>query len=317
MQIYMIFSRLGRKTHTAVVALQHQNICYVSTSMTKLRKLGDSPLFRLALFMPLISGVSLLAITVLSNENSNFCMTSECINNFFDLYKYPLSIMGLSVPLTAIVAALHRSEEAHQQIEETLKQNTFNNYIKHKEEFLKLLEKIEKQCSCQFTDPLFLYNRIFPKNNYSSFSFEANSVPHPGGAASNDFLEELRRCPAQAAFTLRSPDTDEETLIRMLLELYDAITMLRIKPAIENVIERTDSKLIWPENYIKNAQSNLRIISRHLTSFSFYAYKVKIDNTQYHQDSRRHDTHDIYKRNMAIALRLTAEMEKNLLSDSA
>lgn len=310
----MSFIRFFHIFHASPILISfNTKILMVKKTMIRLRKLGDSKLFRAAIFIPLAFGVSLLFINIISNNVSQFCLSSDCVNNFFELYKYPLSIMGLSVPLTAIVAALHRSEEARHQIEETIKQNTFNNYIKHKEEFLKLLEKIEKQCFCQFSDPLFLYKKIFPKNNYSAFSFEADAASKSDGTVSNNFLEELHRCPIQAAFTLRNPDTDEETLATMIWELCDMITMLRIKPAPENVSERINNKLIWSENFVKDAQIHLRVISRQLTSFSFYTYQDKMDSTRYQRDSKRPDTHEIYKKNMAAAVRITAEIERNLI----
>nr|NLU60051.1 hypothetical protein [Pseudomonas sp. BIGb0427] len=44
------------------------------------------------------------------------------LKNFFGHFKIPLTIMGLSLPFVAMVAAIHRSIEAATQIEVALKQ---------------------------------------------------------------------------------------------------------------------------------------------------------------------------------------------------
>lgn len=107
--------------------------------MSEYKKLSQSKVFQVALVAPTIFGTTLFLAALTANGSYKICFTSECIETFFNLYKYPLSIFGLAVPLSAIVAAIHRSDETAYQIKQTLAQNTFNNYAKHQEEFTNYL----------------------------------------------------------------------------------------------------------------------------------------------------------------------------------
>jgi len=280
--------------------------------MTTPIKLGESPLFRAALLVPIMSGALLLVATSISNNNFTMCFSSECINNFFELYKFPLSILGLSVPLTAIVAALHRSEEAHLQIEETLKQNTFNNYIKHQEEFFKLLEKIESKCSCRFTDPLTLYRRIFPKNNYSYFTFAAHSKQETDDPDTNKFLELLRVETFDFKTTLYNPATDESALITLLIDIQDMVEVLHLQPSVETLEQFPNTKYVWPKDAARTATDNLKTIQRELYSFGFYKSNVRDDREALTKYIRLPNSHTTFMKNTKHAAQLALEIEKDI-----
>ena len=277
--------------------------------MTTPRKLSKSPLFWIALLFPIVSGVLLFVVSFISNNNYVKCFTSECVNNFFDLYKFPLSIFGLSVPLTAIVAALHRSEEANLQIEETLKQNTFNNYIKHQEDFFKLLEKIESKCSCRFTDPLTLYRRIFPKNNYSSFTFAAHTKQETDIPNTNEFLESLLRDVLDFKSVLHNPATDEKALIGLFVDIQSTTEGLYLQASDETLKEFPDTKYVWPKDAAQTSTNNLTTIQRELYSFGFYKSKAPNDKLKtlmtYMRLPNSHITSSANKKNGAqIALEI-------------
>ncbi len=70
----------------------------------------------------------------------SWCFAEECVRTFFTVYKFPIAISGLSLPLVAMVAAIHRSMEAAHQLNEALLNNRFGNYLKHREGFEKLLD---------------------------------------------------------------------------------------------------------------------------------------------------------------------------------
>ena len=280
--------------------------------MTTPIKLGESPLFRAALLVPIMSGALLFVASSISNNNFTMCFSSGCINNFFELYKFPLSILGLSVPLTAIVAALHRSEEAHLQIEETLKQNTFNNYIKHQEEFFKLLEKIELKCSCRFTDPLTLYRRIFPKNNYSYFTFAAHSKQETVDPNTNNFLELLRIQTFDFKTILYNPATDESALIALLIDIQDLVQILHLQPSAETLEQFKNTKYVWPEDAARSATDNLKTIQRELYSFGFYKSNARNDREALATYIRLPNSYTTYMNNTKHAAQLALEIEKDI-----
>ncbi|MGY2259224.1 hypothetical protein [Pseudomonas sp. SDO55104_S430] len=280
--------------------------------MTTPHKLGDSLLFRCTLFLPIMLGVILFIAISISNNNLTVCFSSECVNTFFELYKYPLSMLGLSVPLTAIVAALHRSEEAHLQIQETLKQNTFNNYIKHQEDFFKLLEKIESKCSCRFTDPLTLYRWIFPTNNYSSFTFVAHSKKGIDEPGTNKFLELIRIETFRYTIAMYNPATDEDALISLFIDIQDVVETLKLQASAETLERFPNTKYVWPTDAAKSAIKHLKNIQRELYSFSFYKSEVRIDRETLDSYSRLPNAHITYKENTEKAAKLALEIEKDL-----
>jgi hypothetical protein len=193
--------------------------------------------------------------------------------------------LGLSVPFTAIAAALHRSEETALQIsasgkqfEETLKQNVFNNYIKHKEEFFGLIGKIEITCQCRFADTPSLYKKIFPRNGYSSFDFVAHNENEALSGQPHEFLEKIHCSARKILSTLYDPKTDESTLIDLLLNVQEVSRVLQLKQTT-SISHKSGSKLIvWPDEFAENSSKNLRFISKALAVFSFYKFSdVKDD----------------------------------------
>ncbi|GEM_PF-2482534 len=68
-------------------------------------------------------------------ENLTFCRSSDCFNYFVIVFKVPLGILALIIPIGAVYAANHRSAISIEQMRLSREQNKFSNYYKHKEEF--------------------------------------------------------------------------------------------------------------------------------------------------------------------------------------
>ena len=62
-------------------------------------------------------------------------------NFWMECYRFPLATLAMLIPIGAVYAANHRSEQTKKQIVLTNKQNLFSNYYKHIEEFEKYIEK--------------------------------------------------------------------------------------------------------------------------------------------------------------------------------
>lgn len=283
------------------------------------KKLGQSLIFRYALLSPLALGFLLLFVSIYNNPKLELCFTSLCINYFFELYKYPLSILGLSVPLTAIAAALHRSEETSLQIEasnkqfnETLKQNVFNNYIKHKEDFFDLIEKIEIKCQCRFIDAPSLYKKIFPRNGYSSFDFFAHNNDGTITNAPNKLLEKLDRDARQILSTLYDPKTEEKDLISLLLAIHETTTLLQVRQSPLTTYKSDSKLLVWPDEFSKNSLENLRFISNSLASFAFYKVQEREAGDNLRHNLRLPNSGATKIRNMNAMDQLTVGVDEYL-----
>lgn len=88
----------------------------------------------------------------------------------YEKFKIFLSIAALVFPCVALVASNHRSKQTLEQIKITNAQNTFSNFFKHREEFMKYLDVMEEEFSIVFKDRAGLYGKIFPSNSFETFS---------------------------------------------------------------------------------------------------------------------------------------------------
>lgn len=236
-------------------------------------KLGDLLLFRLSIILPIGIGAVVFTLSAWANDNWSICFRSECINYFFELYKYPISLLGLSVPLTAIVAALHRSEETALQMKETSTQNMFNNFIKHREEFSRNLEALGAIYKCRFHDQEILYRKIFPKNSYNYFS----PTVHDSGVA---FLETLTQQLKNAYIAAHNPESDESILLDFVAEVTDICFSLKLKPLVDDPERdtRNFSEIVWPTDFYRETSHSLRMIVAKLKFLSNYK-KIKTDES--------------------------------------
>ncbi|MNJ21398.1 hypothetical protein D3C77_157480 [compost metagenome] len=235
--------------------------------MTEYKKLSQSRVFQAALVVPTISGAALFLAALTTNGSYEICFTSECIETFFKLYKYPLSIFGLAVPLSAIVAAVHRSDETAYQIKQTLAQNTFNNYTKHQEEFIKLTKELENLYDCKFSQPALLYGKIFPSNNYHSF----RSTAHGEGT---DFLNKLREALILSRETLYSENATDSELINCISNLYETSEELTLAPTTPDPDRNLGeySAIVWPTDYSRTTHRHLIRILKRIVLFSSHTY---------------------------------------------
>lgn len=126
------------------------------------------------LFVLLIAAVPLILITVGSNLEWNF--SYEGFNQAITIFKVPLGITALLIPLVAILAANHRSVQNKEAMRLAQAQNTFANYYKHREEFIKHCSAIEKtyESSKIKIRSIGIHEKLF--SNAKSGDFNADST---------------------------------------------------------------------------------------------------------------------------------------------
>ena len=134
--------------------------------------------FWCGLLIPLFLGFMLSLAVLYAEPKMMACYTSKCLQTFFELYKFPIAIMGISLPLVAMVAAIHRSLEAayqinlvSEQLAENVKNNRFGNYLKHREGFDKVIQTVcahdAKGKDVEIgVDTATLYGEVFPESGY-------------------------------------------------------------------------------------------------------------------------------------------------------
>ncbi|WLD56900.1 hypothetical protein NFC81_09165 [Salinispirillum sp. LH 10-3-1] len=91
---------------------------------------------------------------------------------FVDMLGVPMYVLALSIPVLGIVAALHRSHQTDEQLSESRKINTLNNYYKHKEEFEDFFEKVVKSEKIKWSKfDRDLFDSNFFKNQHALASY--------------------------------------------------------------------------------------------------------------------------------------------------
>lgn len=78
-------------------------------------------------------------LAILCNDNLflKWQLDSAGFGNAINYFKFPIGILAASVPIVALFATNHRSEQAKAAMLISESQNVFSNYYKHLEEFLK------------------------------------------------------------------------------------------------------------------------------------------------------------------------------------
>lgn len=94
-------------------------------------------------------------------------------NHALVVFRVPLAILALIIPIVALLAANHRSEQTKEQIRVANEQNSFSNYYKHMEEFEKYLNKTWNS-KLHTSSPRKLHKALFPNARYGDFSVPAS-----------------------------------------------------------------------------------------------------------------------------------------------
>ncbi|EOA9037069.1 hypothetical protein ACIMS2_004500 [Vibrio harveyi] len=111
-----------------------------------------------------------ISLTIYYNSNLELSLSYQGFNHAISVFKVPLGILALLIPLGAIYATNHRSRQTIKQIELTRIQNNFNNYYKHIEEYIKYCEKNNLKLLNELTltkdthiNYRSIHNKIFPQ----------------------------------------------------------------------------------------------------------------------------------------------------------
>jgi hypothetical protein len=123
----------------------------------------------------LVSALLITLIILVFTPNLKFNPSSEGWNNAIEIFKFPLGLLAVSIPLIALFAANHRSVQSKAQMELTQSQikltqtnNYITNYYKHVDEFQKYLGAHhfgfteEKEGQPKVAYPRKLHKALFP-----------------------------------------------------------------------------------------------------------------------------------------------------------
>jgi hypothetical protein len=94
-------------------------------------------------------------------------LSSHGFNFFVSVFRFPLGVLTLIIPIVALLAANHRSEQTKEQIRITGVQNNFANYYKHLEEFIKYLDK-QKGCE-NIAGSRYIHRMLYPNSQFGDY----------------------------------------------------------------------------------------------------------------------------------------------------
>jgi hypothetical protein len=127
-------------------------------------------LFSFSLFGGL--AIAVVASTIIYFNNDLYrCGKIVCFSYFLDAFDFPIKIASAGFALAGFAAILHRSEQTRQQLEHSISQNIFKNYIDHKNEFMVNLTLLESDNAITIKNKSTLYKNLFPYNNIQNVEF--------------------------------------------------------------------------------------------------------------------------------------------------
>ena len=110
-----------------------------------------------------------ITVAIIYNDNLTANFSYAGFNNALTIFKVPLGILASIIPIIALLATNHRSEQTKEQIRLTNENANFSNYYKHTEEFEVFIEKHALKDGLKVEYPRKLHKTIFPhakKGNY-------------------------------------------------------------------------------------------------------------------------------------------------------
>ncbi|EGR2498602.1 hypothetical protein VCSRO55_3540 [Vibrio cholerae] len=138
------------------------------------------------------------ASIIIFNSELEVDLSFHGFNLFISVFRFPLAIAALIIPIIALLAANHRSEQTKEQIRVTNAQNVFSNYYKHIEEFTKyLLNRVDKNVDLRFA-----HSNVYPEASNGDYSINVQLI---------SLLKELDGLPAEI-LQCRPSDLNEKLM---------------------------------------------------------------------------------------------------------
>lgn len=178
-------------------------------------------IFKVTLLLFALIALSIGCI-IISNSNIGFKWDYEGINKLVSIFKVPLSILALIIPVVALLATNHRSEQTKAQIIASQQQNNFSNYFKHIEEFGKYVSHLN---GVEVPDVRNAHKLLFPNAFNGDISIDAQLITEIETIA-NQLIEHLEH------FANGFPDTFEKTLLSIhnLTQKLQSSTKSHVRP---------------------------------------------------------------------------------------
>ncbi|MDR6163045.1 hypothetical protein [Pseudomonas fluorescens] len=108
------------------------------------------------------------ATLIMYNSDLVLKLNHTGLNNALNIFKIPLGILALIIPIVALLAANHRSEQTREQMRLASENNNFSNFYKHTEEFESYLSEHEDS-KTKISLPRKFHRLAFPGAKHGNF----------------------------------------------------------------------------------------------------------------------------------------------------
>ncbi|MDZ4337591.1 MAG: hypothetical protein U1A62_28345 [Pseudomonas sp.] len=127
------------------------------------------PIFKSTITISITLATVACAIIITNSElTPNFSF--EGFNQALTVFKLPLGILAVTIPIIALLAANHKSEQTREQMRLASENNNFSNYFKHFSEFQSYIEKNTNDKDILKVKNLRnMHIRIFPQSKIGIF----------------------------------------------------------------------------------------------------------------------------------------------------
>lgn len=194
------------------------------------------------------------AFFIIYNSELQPSYTYVGLNNALNIFKIPLGVLALIIPIVALLAANHRSEQTKEQMRLASANNNFSNFYKHTEEFESYLTEHEG-AKIQISLPRKFHRLAFPDAKHGDFA-----VGKKIDSQINWFLERI----LHASTNLNDPVNWLPALVELnkLIEQYgDTFYIKGYKATQGSSYPYEGSSIIIPDGDIKNIIVTIKAIS--------------------------------------------------------
>ncbi|QEW06341.1 hypothetical protein [Nitrincola iocasae] len=132
------------------------------------------PVVYLTIIITIIVAV-VVSFFIYKYSNLYFKINYVGFNNVLEYFRVPISILAMLIPIVAVFAANHRSEQTREQIKISSEQNNFVNYYKHLEEFLKYFKEHTTK-DVKFKSHNRLHSVLFPLAKKGKYHIEGSII---------------------------------------------------------------------------------------------------------------------------------------------
>ncbi|PKG37135.1 hypothetical protein [Psychromonas sp. Urea-02u-13] len=139
--------------------------------------LSQSKFFVLVSSCGLIAIIASLYYTVdwkVITASCNVLTTIECSNTLKKSFFITQVVATSTIAVLGFWALVFRSDQTSHQIKVTVDNNTFNNYVSHKKEFIETLSTFEDTNKCTIRNKPMLYQVFFGQNSPTKMDFSCN-----------------------------------------------------------------------------------------------------------------------------------------------